>query len=127
MEECIPTPIQPLIDAYLHAFEPLRSHFYGIYIFGSIAFGAFEERESDIDIIALTHGGWTTPELAQLNALHTQLIGTHQLARRLEVLYIPFRDLGKHDREIAPYPTILHGEFSPAGYADLNYVTWWTV
>ncbi len=93
----IPTPIQPLIDAYLHALEPLRSHFHGIYIFGSIALGAFEELESDID------------------------------AKRLEVLYIPLHDLGKRNREIAPYPIIQFGKFSPAGYGDLNYVTWWTV
>jgi len=127
VEEFIPTPIQPLMDAYLQALEPLRSHFYGIYIFGSIAFGAFEELESDIDIVALTHEQWSTPELAQLDTLHTQLIGTHQLARRLDVLYFPLRDLGKRIREIAPYPTIQHGEFSPAGYGDLNYITWWTV
>lgn len=127
MEELIPTPIQPLIDAYLHTLEPLRSHFYGIYIFGSIAFGAFEELESDIDIIALTHGEWTTPELAQLNALHTRLIETHQLAKRLEVQYIPLCNLGKHAREIAPYPAIKLGEFCPAGHGDLNYITWWTL
>ncbi len=127
MEECIPTLIQPLIDAYLNALEPLRSHFYGIYISGSVAFGAFEELESDIDIVALTHGEWTTPELAQLNALHAHLIGTHQLAGRLEVLYIPSHYLGRCDREIAPYPTIRHGEFSPAGHGDLNYITWWTL
>jgi Domain of unknown function (DUF4111) len=127
VEEFIPTSIQPLIDAYLEALEPLRAHFYGIYIFGSIAFGAFEELESDIDIVALTHGEWSILELAQLDALHTQLIGTHQLARRLEVLYFPLRNLGKRNREIAPYPTIQHGEFSPAGYGDLNYITWWTV
>jgi len=127
VEERIPTPVQSLIDAYLHALEPLRSHFYGIYLYGSIGLGAFEELESDIDIVALTHGEWTTPELAQLNALHTQLFGTHQLARRLEVLYIPLQYLGKCDREIAPYPTIRHGEFSPVGYGNLNSITWWTV
>jgi hypothetical protein len=127
VEEFIPPSIHPLIDAYLHALEPLRSHFYGIYIFGSIALGAFEVLASDIDIVALTQGEWTTPELAQLKALHTQLIHTHQLGKRLEVLYIPLRNLGKRDREIAPYPTIQYGKFSPAGYADLNYVTWWTV
>ncbi len=127
MEESIPTPIQPIIDAYFHALEPLCSHFYGIYICGSIALGGFEELESDIDIVALTLGEWTTVELAQLEALHTQLIRTHQLGKRLEVLYIPLRDLGKRDREIAPYPRMLWGKFSPAGYGDLNYVTWWTV
>jgi len=125
--EFIPTSVQPLIDAYLHALEPLRSHFYGIYIFGSIALGAFEELESDIDILALTQGEWTTSELAQLKALHTQLIEMYQLGKRLEVLYIPLRDLGKRDSEIAPYPLIEFGKFSSAGFYDLNYITWWTV
>lgn len=127
MEEFIPTSIQPLVDVYLHALEPLHSRFYGIYIFGSIALGAFEELESDIDIVALTQGQWTSAEFTQLSALHKWLMGVHQLARRLEVLYIPLHNLGKHNREIAPYPTIQHGEFSPARYGDLNSITWWTV
>jgi predicted nucleotidyltransferase len=120
VEESIPSPIQPLIDAYLRALEPLGSHFYGIYLFGSIAFGAFEELESDIDVVALTHGEWTSPELAQLKALHTRLIRTHPLGKRLEVLYLPLGNLGKCNREIAPYPIIHSGKFTPAGYGDLN-------
>lgn len=123
----IPSPTQPLLAAYLHGLEPLRSHFYGIYIFGSIAFGAFEERESDIDMLALTQGAWTQPELAQLKALHTQLMRTHQLGKRLEVLYVPLHDLGKCNAEIAAYPNMHSGKFSSAGYGDLNYVTWWTL
>ena len=127
METFIPTPIQPLIDAYLDALEPLRSHFYGIYIFGSIALGAFEVLASDIDIVALTQGEWTTPELAQLKAVHTQLMRTHQLGKCLDALYVPLRDLGKCNGEIAPYPHFPHGKFFPAGYGDLNYITWWIV
>jgi hypothetical protein len=127
MEECIPTSIQPLIDAYLCAIEPLRPHFYGIYIYGSVALGGFEELESDIDMVALTLGEWSTAELAYLEALHTQLIGTHQLGRRLDVLYIPLCDIGKCDKEIAPYPRMLWGKFSPAGYGYLSNVTWWSV
>jgi hypothetical protein len=127
VENCIPSPIQTLIDTYLQALEPLRYRFYGMYISGSIAFGAFEELESDIDIVALTHGECSTPELAQLNVLHAELIGTHQFAKRLEVLYIPLQSLGMRNAEIAPYPTVKHGEFSPAGYGDLNSITWWTV
>ena len=127
MEELIPTPFQSLIDAYLQALEPWRAHFYGIYIYGSIALGGFEELESDIDILALTHGELAISELVQLKALHTQLLQAHQLGKRLEVLYIPLRNLGKSDRDIAPYPTFQFGNFSPARYAELNYVTWWTV
>jgi len=55
--------------------------------------GAFEELESDIDLIVLTCEEWTASELAQLNALHTQLMGASN-RWRLEVLYIPLRDLG---------------------------------
>jgi len=67
MEAFIPVSIQPLIDAYLYALEPLRMHFYGIYISGSIALGAFEELASDLDIVALTQGNcagafYTTPK-----------------------------------------------------------------
>ena len=127
MEERIPASVQTLINIYLHALEPLRSHFYGIYLYGSIAMRAFEERDSDVDMIALTQGEWTPPELEQLQTLHRQLVEMHQLAGRLEVLYIPVRSLGKCDREIAPYPTVRHGEFSPAGYSHLSSVTWWTV
>lgn len=127
VEECVPPSIQPLIDAYLCALEPLGSHLYGIYLFGSLALGAFEEQTSDIDIIALTQGKWTRRELAQLKALHTKLVQTHQLGHRLEVLYIPLRHLGKRNQEIARYPTFHTERFFPAGYGDLNYVTWWTL
>lgn len=44
METSIPVAIQPLIDAYLHALAPLHTHFYGMYIYGSIALDAFEEK-----------------------------------------------------------------------------------
>ena len=37
MEAPVPVSIQPLIDAYLQALEPLRTHFNGIYIACSIA------------------------------------------------------------------------------------------
>ena len=53
MSSRIPQSIQPLLDAYLHALEPLQAHIHGIYIYGSIALGAFEEQESDIDIVVL--------------------------------------------------------------------------
>ena len=127
MEELIPTPVQSLIDAYLQALEPLHAHFYGIYIYGSIALSGFDELESDIDILALTHSDLAISELAQLKAIHLHLLRAHKLGKRLEVLYIPFYNLGKSDREIVAYPTFQFGKFSPARYAQLSSVTWWTV
>lgn len=125
----IPPVLQPLIDAYLRALEPLRAHFYGIYIYGSIALGAFEEEKSDIDILALTQGEWSARELAQLEDLHRQLLSTQPFGGRLEAQYLPGGYLGKSRRDsaIAPYPSVHDQRFSPAGFGDLNGVTWWVL
>lgn len=132
METRIPVSIQPLIDAYLRGLEPLYSHFYGIYIYGSIALGAFEELESDIDIIALTQGEWLPHELEQLKALHMQLVKEYPLGKRLEVHYAPSRYLGvarsdEHRGAVDPYPVMHDGMFEPASRGGLNVVTWWTI
>ena len=128
MKEVIPRYVQPLLDVYLNAIEPWCSHFYGIYIFGSIALGAFEEQKSDIDIVVLTQKEWTRYELEQLKHLHMQLNDVYSLAKHLEILYVPLRSLGKRDSEIAPYPYFGgKGKFYFAGYYGLNAVTWWII
>src|SRR6266704_1164123 len=119
MEAFVPVSIQPLIDAYLRALEPLRAHFYGIYISGSIALGAFEEQASDIDVMALTQGEWSSLELKQLKTLHTHLIKAYPFGKRLEVCYAPVRYLGvmrpsKQTDIVDPYPVVHDGVFSAA-------------
>jgi Domain of unknown function (DUF4111) len=123
----IPPLIQPLLDAYLHALEPLRDHFYGIYLYGSIALDVFEERESDIDIVALTQLEWIAQELGQLARIHRRLGKEHPLGKRLDPMYVPLRDIGKYNAQIPPYPYASNGKFHPAGHFDLNAVTWWTI
>lgn len=125
----VPPLIQPLLDAYLQALEPLYDHIYGIYIYGSIALGAFEELESDIDIIVLTQGEWSSLELKQLQAIHVQLNKEYPLGRRLEVLYAPFRYLRivHPGKAVVAYPAAHDGRFSPVSRGGLNAVTWWTI
>lgn len=132
MEPIVPKVIQPLLTAYLHGLEPLQSHFYGIYITDSIALGAFEEQASDIDVIALTQGEWSTSELKQLKTLHTHLLKADPLGKRLEVCYIPLRYLGtmrtgKPGDVVDPFPVMHDGVFVPASSGGLNAVTWWII
>ncbi len=108
METPVPVSIQPLIAVYLLTLEPWHTHFYGIFIYGSIALGAFEEQGSDIDIVALTQGEWTSRELRQLEAMHAQPLQEHPLSKRLDVQYLPLHDLGKHGKT-APYPMLRDG------------------
>jgi hypothetical protein len=124
METRLPVALHPLMDAYLQALEPLRDHFYGIYIYGSVALDAFEEQESDIDIVALMQGEWTSRELMQLKALHTPLLREQPLGKLLDVLYLPLRDLGKHGKT-TPHPILRDGKFVSATHGGLNAVTWW--
>lgn len=126
-DQALPSSVQPLIAAYLAGLEPWRAHFYGIYLYGSLALGAFEEQVSDIDVIALTQGAWSSQELGQLAAFHERLIREQPMGRRLEVLYVPVDHLGKsrRDADLAPYPSVHDGQFLPASSGDLNGVTWW--
>jgi len=125
METPLPVSLQSLMVTYLKGLEPLCSHFYGIYIYGSIALDAFEEQESDIDIIALMQGKWTSDELRQLAAAHAQLLREQPQSHRLDVQYLPLRDVGKMG-EIAPHPLLRDGKFVPTTtHGDLNAVTWW--
>lgn len=57
-----------------------------MYIYGSIALGAFEEPESDIDIIALMQGEWSSLELKQLKALHLTTVEEGEIISKSEAL-----------------------------------------
>ncbi|WP_268886715.1 hypothetical protein [Ktedonospora formicarum] len=40
MDAQIPLSVQPVLQAYLQALEPLSAHIYGTYIYGSMALDA---------------------------------------------------------------------------------------
>jgi hypothetical protein len=132
LEISLPAAVRPLLDAYLESLKPLQAHFYGMYLYGSIALGAFEELQSDIDIVALTRGEWSSLELKQLAELHARLIKTYPLGRRLEVFYVPVELLGsmhpnrRHSKEVR-FPVAHDGTFSPASHGEMNAVTWWII
>lgn len=130
MEHPLPVAVRPLVDAYVRALEPLRQRFYGLYIYGSIALGAFEELASDIDVLALTQGDWSPFELKQLEALHRQLARGYPLGKCLEVYYIPEQYLGIVQPDtlngtLPPYPAAHDAKFFPSTHEGLNAVTWW--
>lgn len=127
MDRAVPVLLQPLLEDYLSALKPLYPAFYGIYIYGSLALNAFEEPESDIDMVALTREALTEAELGQIESIHQRLASENPYGKRLAPLYIPFQHSGKVNAEIAPYPYAADGRFFRSGYFDLNAVTWWLI
>lgn len=127
LSERIPPALRPLLEHYRAALTTLPIRFPGVYLYGSVALGAFDEQSSDIDLVAFTAGTWTPAALAQLAALHRQLTAAFPLGGRVEAMYVPFADRGQGKTGIAPYPYTAAGEFHPAGHFDLNAVTWWEI
>ena len=62
-----------------------------------------------------------------MERIHRQLVKEHSLGKRLAPMYVPLSDIGKFNAGIAPYPYASDGKFHPAGYFDLNALTWWTI
>lgn len=62
----------------------------GLYLFGSLTYGDFIERRSDIDLLVIVEHPVNRIELASIRELHTALINSHKKwAPRLECSYTP--------------------------------------
>ncbi|MDR4458710.1 nucleotidyltransferase domain-containing protein, partial [Bacillus tropicus] len=74
----------------------------GVYIYGSIALGAFHAETSDVDFVTVISDPVNEAEKQQLVELHKKLSGS-TLGKRMDVMYIPLSDLGKYNDEMIEY------------------------
>lgn len=125
MDELIPTPTQPLLAEYRALLE--RDTFVlvaGCYLHGSIALGAFDPTQSDIDFVAVLNRPCTAEELQTLATIHQRLVEQYP-QWQMEGSYLQVADLGHPVDNIAPYPCFHAGTFVPLGKFDINPITWW--
>ncbi|MEO1289651.1 MAG: aminoglycoside adenylyltransferase domain-containing protein [Chloroflexota bacterium] len=95
----------------------------GLYIYGSLALGAYQAGKSDIDFVATFNHPCTEDDFKILQQIHSEIrIGYPQAA--LDGCYIQVNDLGNSPDEVTPYP-YFDGESLQVGHYDLNLVTWW--
>ena len=67
----------------------LSGNLVGVYIFGSVASGAYQPGVSDVDLLVVTAGQPRMSEYEQLQSMHTALAAEHlQWANRIEVAYL---------------------------------------
>lgn len=99
-----PTPY-PDVNAVAHELlmrmRPiLGAQLAGMYLVGSLALGDFHPRESDLDLIIVTHGALSDDAVAALRDLHQRFDQSASAwAARLDAIYIPQDVLRK------PFPT----------------------
>ncbi|MBZ0287510.1 MAG: DUF4111 domain-containing protein, partial [Anaerolineae bacterium] len=121
----IPEAVRWVMDDYRAFMDAdLPGFLTGLYIQGSIALGAFNPGQSDIDFIAVVNRRASQDDIAKLTEIH-QKVATLYPTMPLEGSYVQRGDMGKLEDAIEPAPYIHDGKLEASGYHDINRVTWW--
>ncbi|ARJ24549.1 DUF4111 domain-containing protein [Bacillus sp. ISL-8] len=127
VEHALPTEVRQLMERYTVELKEIFSDekIVGVYIYGSIALGAFHIETSDVDFVTVISDSVNEAEKQQIIELHKK-ISKSTLGKRMDGMYIPLADLGKYNHEINEYVYCADGK-ADIGHWDINAVTWWTL
>ena len=85
----------------------LADDFFGMYVFGSLTSGDFDEETSDIDFVVVTKVDVGAAALAELKGLNERIQGTGSpWAAKLEGSFLPLHVFKDFNPSCTPYPTI---------------------
>lgn len=104
-----PTPY-PEVNAVLKELLPdvqeiLGNQFIGLYLHGSLAYGDFNPRTSDVDFLVVTARRLSGETFSALKSMHAHLfVSGPAWSQKLEGAYIPKKDLCRHNPAHAPVP-----------------------
>lgn len=127
VKHALPTEVEQLMERYTVELKEifLDEKIVGVYIYGSIALGAFHKETSDVDFVTVINDSVNEAEKQQLVELHKKL-SDNMLGKRMDGMYIPLADLGKYNDEMNEYVYCADGKAN-VGHWDINAVTWWTL
>ena len=119
-----PTPyanINQLLDALLTRIRAnLDANLVGLYVYGSLAAGDFDDATSDIDFVAATSTRLDAQELGQLKAMHEDLAAQWgRWGAHLEGAYLPLSAMRQDDPADARHPFI--SATTPFGIHELGW------
>lgn len=123
----LPEEVKDLMEQYVNGLQDifLNEQLVGVYVYGSIALGAFHLGTSDVDFVTVTRETVSEFEKLQIGDLHKKL-SESKLGGRMDGMYIPLADLGKQNQEMPQYVYCADGKVN-VGHWDVNAVTWWTL
>ncbi len=111
-----PTPYAD-INVLLHQLlvevqTALGENFFGMYLYGSLASGDFDEHSSDVDFVVVTRHEIAENAISKLRALHERIAQSGlEWANKLEGSYIPRDALRRYHPNEAPRPQYNEGHF----------------
>lgn len=127
MDERIPASLHPLLNQYVALLQhTLPDLVDACYVHGSLGLHAFNPHFSDINFITVLKRRASAAEVDHLESLH-QMLAARYPAWPLEGSYLQWEDLGRLEDTITPAPCVHDGIVRPAGYHDVNLVTWWVL
>ncbi|MDM5190589.1 DUF4111 domain-containing protein [Bacillus sp. DX4.1] len=126
-EYSIPEEVKSLLDQYVNGLQGILANekLIGVYVYGSIALGAFHLETSDVDFVTVIAEPVSEAEKIRISELHKKL-SKSTLGKRMDGMYIPLADLGKYNEEMPQYVYCADGKIN-VGHWDVNAVTWWMV
>lgn len=125
--ERAPKEIQLLLRDYVTLLDQKCSGLIaGVYLHGSIALGAFDPSQSDIDFITVLKRRCNEVEFEHLRNIHQQIAGKYP-HWKMDGSYLQTEDLGQSCEAIEPYPYCAShdGVLHLRGQYEVNPVTWW--
>ncbi|MBX0351518.1 nucleotidyltransferase domain-containing protein [Bacillus toyonensis] len=127
IKQALPAEVKQLMEQYIVGLKEifLDGKIVGVYVYGSIALGAFHIETSDVDFVAVLNDSVNEAEKQQIVELHKKM-SESTLGKRMDGMYIPLADLGKYNHEINEYVYCADGK-ADIGHWDINAVTWWTL
>lgn len=102
----------------------LGDNLYGIYIFGSLTYGGFRSKSSDIDCVAVINKKLNNQEFESLDNWYKRLLKkNYHLAKRLEMTYAVKNHLISSG--VSKTPKFYNGKFSKKAESDANNPIVW--
>jgi hypothetical protein len=132
MDARVPAALQPMLAELLSRLQQeLPGLIAGFYLYGSVAYGAFDAAASDVDCLALTTRPCSAEELARLRRIHQQLAAQWPRCD-LEISYVPREDCGPRREATPAHPLYQQGVFYERSDAELNSpfwssILWWQI
>lgn len=121
MDRRIPDSLTYLLSKYYQLLEKeLGDSIHGVYIYGSIATGSYDDEKSDIDFMTVINGEITDEKIEKIKSVHKDLRGITPDALKMEGEYVNRYDL-EQGRFDSKYPYIADGRFQE--FVPLKYMT----
>ena len=117
--EKIKEEISDFIDLFKNILLEKCGNIVGIYLFGSLTYGGFDEKSSDIDLLVITKTLFDKTELEKIKNIHKKLNEMKlKWAKRFEVSYTPICILSEKTVPIIPRPYYNEIFYDEAAYGN---------